>query len=98
MQYRRSKTNGATFFFTVVTHERERFLCERENVQLKAAFEQVNLKYTFTTDAFVLLPEHIHCIWTLPENDNDYSKRWRLIKSYFSRVGWAPPTIRSAVG
>ena len=42
-------------------------------------------KHPFTIDAFVLLPDHIHCIWTLPENDFDYSTRWMLIKSHFTR-------------
>ena len=41
--------------------------------------------HPFRIRAFVLLPDHIHCIWTLPENDNNYSMRWQLIKSYFSR-------------
>ena len=35
-------------------------------------------------DAIVVLPNHIHCIWMLPEDDNDFSVRWRLIKRYFS--------------
>jgi len=85
MRYRRSRA-GATFFFTVVTHEREKILCGKENILLiNEAFEQVGLKYPFAVDAFVFLPDHIHCLWTLPENDNDYSRRWRLIKSYFSK-------------
>jgi putative transposase len=42
-------------------------------------------QHPFSIDAFVLLPEHMHCIWTLPHNDDDFSTRWRLIKSYFSR-------------
>jgi len=86
MQYRRSKVKGATFFFTVVTYGRERILCGKENVLLvKEAFKHVSSKYPFIIDAFVLLPDHIHCIWTLPEGDNDYSKRWRLIKCYFTK-------------
>ncbi len=42
-------------------------------------------RHPFKIDAFVLLPEHLHCIWTLPNGDRDFSKRWRLIKSYFTR-------------
>ena len=42
-------------------------------------------EYPFKIDAFVLLPEHLHCIWTLPEDDADFSNRWRLVKNYFSR-------------
>ena len=36
-------------------------------------------------DAVVILPDHLHCIWQLPKNDDNFSSRWRLIKSYFSR-------------
>ncbi len=86
MQYRRSRARGATFFFTVVTHERRRFLCFEPNVALmREAFRYAIDRYSFSIDAFVLLPDHLHCIWTLPEDDNDFSTRWRLIKSYFSR-------------
>ncbi len=86
MKYRRSKTEGGTFFFTVVPHNRRRFLCEESRVALlRDAFRYVINKHPFSIDAFVLLPEHLHCIWTLPENDNDFSMRWRLIKNYFSK-------------
>ncbi len=86
MQYRRSRARGARFFFTVVTHERRRFLCLEPNVALmREALRYVIGRHPFLIDAFVLLPDHLHCIWTLPEDDNDFSTRWRLIKSYFSR-------------
>jgi putative transposase len=52
---------------------------------LREAFGHVRSQFPFSLDAFVLLPDHLHCIWTLPEGDFDFSKRWRLIKSYFSR-------------
>jgi putative transposase len=42
-------------------------------------------RHPFGIDAAVVLPEHLHCIWTLPAEDSDYSMRWRLIKSFFSR-------------
>ncbi len=86
MQYRRLKAKGATFFFTVVTHRRENILCVKNNARLvKEAFDHIKVKHPFAMDTFVLLPDHIHCVWTLPENDNDFSMRWRLIKSYFSK-------------
>ena len=86
MQYRRSRAKGATFFFTVVTHERRPILCDGSNIDLlRESFEDVIFRHPFTFDAFVLLPDHLHCVWTLPENDNDFSTRWRQIKSYFSR-------------
>ncbi|MEW6532977.1 MAG: transposase [Thermodesulfobacteriota bacterium] len=86
MQYRRSRATGATFFFTVVTHKRRKLLCLDLNVGLlRDAFRYVMDRHVFSIDAFVLLPDHLHCIWALPENDNDFSTRWRLIKSYFTR-------------
>ncbi|NEQ67808.1 MAG: transposase [Symploca sp. SIO2D2] len=86
MQYRRAKTPGATYFFTVITYKRNRILCILENVDLlRKSFWRVMQEYPFKIDAFVLLPEHLHCIWTLPENDADFSNRWRLVKNYFSR-------------
>ena len=57
-----------------------------ENVDLlRQAFRHVMEWHPFIIDAFVLLPDHLHCIWTLPEGDMDFSKRWRLIKSYFTK-------------
>lgn len=86
MQYRRDRTAGGTFFFTVVTHKRRKILCDTDNVGiLRDAFKHVKKRHPFEIDAFVLLPDHLHCIWTLPDGDMDFSKRWRLIKSYFTR-------------
>ncbi len=87
MRYRRSQTPGATFFFTVVTYDRKRILCLEDNPErLKEAMESVRTDHPFTIDAIVLLPDHLHCIWTLPQGDSDFSKRWMLIKSKFTRV------------
>ncbi|NET26042.1 MAG: transposase [Okeania sp. SIO1I7] len=86
MEYRRAKTPGATYFFTVVTYNRQKILCEPENIDLlRKAFRYVMQKHSFKIDAIVILPDHIHSLWTLPENDANFSTRWRLIKSYFSR-------------
>jgi putative transposase len=86
MNYRRAKTAGGTFFFTVVTHNRRPFLCVPENiVLLRQAFRYAMSNHPFTIDAIVVLPEHLHCLWTLPVGDADFSTRWRLIKSHFSR-------------
>ncbi len=86
MEYRRSKMAGGTFFFTVVTHNRRKFLCEPENIiLLRRGFRQVITEFSFKVEAIVVLPNHIHCIWTLPLEDNNFSNRWRLIKNYFSR-------------
>jgi REP element-mobilizing transposase RayT len=86
MEYRRARIAGGTFFFTLVTHHRRRFLCEPYCVALlRRSFRYAMQRHPFEIDAAVILPEHLHCIWTLPEGDSDYSMRWRLIKSFFSR-------------
>ena len=84
--YRRANTSNATYFFTVVTYRREAFLCD-ESVRdaLRNAIIKVQTQYSFEIDAWVLLPDHMHTIWTLPENDANFSLRWQLIKRYVTR-------------
>ena len=80
--YRRPIASGATWFFTVVTHERRRILCDANaRTALREAVKSVRDKLPFRIDAWVLLPDHLHCIWTLPEGDRDIGKRWGLIKA-----------------
>lgn len=86
MRYRRSQVAGATYFFTVVTYRRKSIFHDINNIELlRDVFRYVKSRHSFQFDAFVLLPDHLHCIWTLPAEDKDYSARWMLIKSYFSR-------------
>lgn len=86
--YRRVKINGGTYFFTQVTYQRQPWLCtDAARSLLRSAFLKVRDKYPFTVDAIALLPDHLHCIWTLPEGDRDYATRWRLIKSYVTKHG-----------
>jgi putative transposase len=86
--YRRAWIEGGTYFFTQVTHQRQPWLCtDVARPLLRAAFLKVRQKYPFVVDAIVLLPDHIHCIWTLPTGDSDYATRWRLIKSYVTKQG-----------
>ena len=86
MRYRRAKNKGSTYFFTVVTYNRNPFLCYPSNAELlRQAFRDTMQRHPMEVDAFVLLPDHLHSIWTLPEDDHNFSMRWRLIKSYFSR-------------
>ncbi len=86
MQYRRAKTPGSSYFFTVVTHNRHPILCEPENIDLlRDSFRKVIHQHPFIIEAIVILPDHLHCLWTLPPGDADFSNRWRLIKSWFSR-------------
>ena len=86
MEYRRAKFPGSSYFFTVVTHNRRAILACNENIDLlRNCFRRILQKHPFIIDAIAILPNHIHCIWTLPAGDADYSTRWRLIKSSFSR-------------
>lgn len=86
MRYRRAKIGGGTYFFTLVTYQRQEILCAPENITLlKAAFAHVRKNHPFSIDTFVVLPDHLHCLMTLPDRDDDYPARLRLIKSYFSR-------------
>lgn len=85
MKYRRCIIPGATYFFTLVTYNRMRILAEKKEVTLlREAFRYLMDRHPFQMDACVILPDHLHAIWTLPEGDHDYSMRWRLIKSYFT--------------
>ena len=80
-RYRRADLKGAAYFFTVVTERRQRILTNDDvREALRAAIIKVRSTYPFEINAWVLLPDHLHCIWTLPEGDADFSTRWRLIK------------------
>lgn len=84
--YRRAHVPGATYFFTVVTHSRQPLLADQLNINaLGRAFRRVREERPFVMEAFVLLPDHLHCLWTLPQGDVDYSSRWRDIKKYASK-------------
>jgi putative transposase len=86
MNYRRPKINGGTFFFTLVTYERRKLFSEQRNINLlRKVIQEIKQVHPFKMQAYVLLPDHFHCIWTLPDDDDDFSTRWRLIKSYFTR-------------
>ena len=85
MQYRRTDISGATYFFTTNLAERHKALLIDHFDQLRQAIRKVKQQHPFTIDAMVVLPDHIHTIWTLPENDKDYPTRWMLIKAAFSR-------------
>ena len=79
--YRRSSTPGATYFFTLVTYRRHKILCNDEiRVALRHAIRTAQTRWSFTIEAWVLMPDHLHTIWTLPPDDADYSKRWSMIK------------------
>ncbi|MBV5275855.1 MAG: transposase [Lamprocystis purpurea] len=83
--YRRVFIPGGTFFFTLVTWQRQPLLGSPERVALlREAFAHVREQRPFTIDGSVILPDHLHCIIRLPEGDTDYPGRWREIKKRFS--------------
>jgi len=84
--YRRNFARGGTYFFTVNLDDRRLALLTDHIDRLRAAFRYTRARHPFAIDAIVVLPEHLHAIWTLPEDDSDYARRWRLIKSTFSRA------------
>lgn len=84
--YMRSRVKGGTYFFTVNLAERHgnTLLVDHINA-LKAAFQRTRQDLPFAMPGYVVLPEHLHCLWRLPDDDDDFPTRWRLIKSRFSR-------------
>ncbi|HUP91617.1 MAG TPA: transposase [Solimonas sp.] len=79
--FRRPSAPGTEVFFTVVAHQRRPILTEpaiRE--ALRAAINTVRTQRPFHVDAWVLMPDHLHCIWSLPESDGDFATRWSAIK------------------
>ncbi len=81
MQYRRFNTPGGSYFFTVVTHQRQPWLQMPQSVQtLGDVMRQVREQRPFENIAMVVMPDHVHCIWRLPPDDADFSTRWMLIK------------------
>ncbi|MGH8720350.1 MAG: REP-associated tyrosine transposase [Burkholderiales bacterium] len=83
--YRRYRLKGGCYFFTVALAERGGSLLTENIARLRAAFRDVRQAHPFTMEAVVILPDHLHCIWTLPEGDDDFSTRWRQVKAVFSR-------------
>ena len=83
--YRRSHTPGGTFFFTVVTHRRRRLFHDPRNCTiLGQVIRECQRDWPFEMNAIVLLPDHLHTIWTLPSGDENYSARWSVIKKNFT--------------
>ena len=85
MQYRRTDVAGATYFFTVNLAERQRALLTDHIATLRTEMRDVKQRHPFHIDAMVILPDHLHCVMTLPAGDADYPMRWTLIKAGFSR-------------
>jgi putative transposase len=83
--YRRNRVAGGCYFFTVNLAERRSNLLTDHIDLLRRAFRYARLRHPFTIESIVVLPDHLHAVWSLPEGDDDFSLRWRLIKSAFSR-------------
>jgi putative transposase len=96
-QYRRASIEGGTYFFTVVTYNRVPILTTDDaRLLLHAAWMDVRTRFPFSTLAVCLLPDHLHCIWSLPVGDANFSVHWKEIKrlftkSYLSQIGPGEP-------
>ncbi len=83
--YRRLRIPGGCYFFTVNLADRRSSLLTDRIGDLRHAVQRVRTLAPFRIDAWVVLPEHMHAVWTLPEGDDDFPRRWRAIKDLFSR-------------
>jgi len=99
--YRRPKVTGACVFFTVALARRAGTVLVDEVDALREAVRVTKHERPFHIDAFVVLPDHLHCVWTLPVGDRDYSTRWGAIKARFTRsirdagrVGFQPTNAK----
>ncbi len=85
-RYVRARQPGGTYFFTVTTRDRVPVLVDGAvRDALRSAIRETMTRWPFAIDAWVLLPDHLHCLWTLPEDDADFSKRWSTIKRLVSQ-------------
>ena len=80
-QYIRSYTKGATYFFTLVAYERRPIFCKNDFLEaFRASIKTVQQQYPFEIVAWVQLPDHLHCIWQMTDDDTNYSQCWSRIK------------------
>jgi len=97
--YRRVFVPGGTWFFTVNLFDRRERLLTENIYALRHAIFDAKRKRPFRIDAMVVLPDHLHAIWTLPDGDADYPGRWRAIKIAFSKSlpnsEWRTPVQRA---
>ena len=84
VRYRRNFVPGGTYFFTVTLADRTSSALVQRVGDVRMAFRIARQERPFTIDAIVVLPEHLHAIWTLPSGDSDFSGRWKRIKAYFT--------------
>ena len=84
--YRRAFLPGGCWFFTVNLLDRRQSLLVDHIDALRSAFAATRQNYAFDIAAIVVLPDHLHAVWTLPPDDADFSTRWRLIKTRFAKA------------
>jgi putative transposase len=94
-RYRRARIEGGTYFFTVTLVDRSSDLLVRHIDRLRHIYKSIEERYPFETIAICILPDHLHAVWTLPDDDSDFPLRWSLIKGGFSR-GLEGDAMRSA--
>ena len=97
--YRRMFDGGCTWFFTANLFDRRSRLLVEHIDALREAVRATRQRFPFEIDAMVVLPDHLHAVWTLPEGDCDFPVRWRLIKIRFSKAipGGEPLTMTRRV-
>ena len=84
-EYRCSHFPGGYFFFTVVTFNRKPILIQEQAIDLlREAWLITQSRFPFITEAVCILPNHLHCIWHLPDGDADFSVRWKELKRRFT--------------
>ncbi|VFM94998.1 MAG: putative transposase [Candidatus Kentron sp. G] len=86
MRYRRMRFDGAAYFFTVNLADRSSCLLVERIGDLRVVVGEVRRAHPFEIVAWVVLPDHLHALWRMPEGDTDYPTRWALIKAGFSRT------------
>ena len=95
--YRRARITGGCYFFTVALADRSASTLVDHIDALRRAFSETQKEGPFECNAVVVLPDHLHAVWTLPAGDADFSTRWGAIKARFTRgvkasgkMGWNP--------
>jgi putative transposase len=85
-RYRDNRVPGMTYFFTVRLLDRNSSLLTDHISAFGEAMRQARIRKPFHVDAWVVLPNHAHAMWTLPPGDHDCATRWRAVKIAFSKA------------
>lgn len=95
--YRRNRVEGGCYFFTVNLRDRRSDLLVARIDALRDAVRATRALHPFHIDGWVVLPDHMHCLWTLPLRDVDFPVRWQMIKARFSRSVPRPESRRASL-